>query len=937
MKIFKKLLIIIPVTIFALFLILLLTPILFKGKLLEIAKKELNRNLTAKVDFSDLKLSFIRNFPDAYIALEDLTITGTLNEPAERIFQSTDEFEGETLVEFKSLSLRVDIMSVIRMKNIQVKSILLDQAKINAHISENGSANWNIMKPKEAAGSPPPPDKTAPEKDTSASALKIALNRFEIRDADISFRDDSRTMTASANGLNFFLHGDMTLDNVDLNMKLDIADVNFRMNGINLLTKARVGLVSEFAADLKNMAFTLKENRFNLNEIALKFAGSARIHDDINIDMTFAAEKTDFKSVLCLVPAIYMKKFETITTTGSFTLAGKIKGVYNDTQMPNADVNLTIDNAMFKYPDLPKSINNINIKARAAYDGAVFDRTTLDVDKLHFEMAGNPFDAELHVKTPESDMQVAAKFLGLIDFNSLSDIIPLDDITLRGLLECDLALAGRMSAIEKQQYEDFDAKGSLKLSGVDFKSSIFPQAVKIKNTRLNFTPRRVELVDFDAVIGNSDMSMNGVLENFIPFIFKGSTVRGDLNLKSNNIDLNEFMKPKESAEKPKQTAEKPEEGESALSVIEVPKNIEFAVKVSIAGLLFDKLRITDVAGAVSVKDGILRMQNLSMNTLEGSVALSGEYNTQNIKFPSVNFNADIKQVDVTSALSSFDILKKILPNPLNYVGKVSANLTLSGALDEHLSPVLNTVASKGQLQTHNVKIQNSQLFGAMANLLKNEAWRTPALDNINVKYEIKDGQLIIEPIRMNIAQTALEISGSQGLDMTLNYRVNAAVPVSSVGSAATDVLSKIPGASNIREIRVAGLIGGSVTQPVVTLDVADMAANVVETVKETVIEQAKEEFDKQISAIMAEAERQAQNVRNTAKQTADRLRKEADDNAAKLEAAATNPLAKIAAQAAAKKLRDEGSASADKIEQEAERQVAAIMDAAQKKADELRN
>ena len=827
MKKNKKLLVIIASTVLAIFLILLFTPVLFKGKILEIAKKELNGRLAAQVDFSDVKLSFIRNFPNAYIALEDVRVIGA------------GEFEGETLVEFKSLSVRVNIISLVRMSNIQVKSILLDQPKISAHISKTGERNWNIIKPEEP---PPPSDKTVHKKDTSASSFKIALTKFEIRGAYISFRDDSRNMTAEINDLNYFLHGDMTLDNADLTMKMDITDVNFRMNGVSLLTKAQAGLVSEVAADLKNMVFTLKENRFNLNEIVLKFSGSARVHDDINVDMAFACENTDFKSVLRLVPAVYMKNFESIAITGGFSLSGKIQGIYNDKQMPNAGVNLTVDNAMFKYPDLPKAINNINIKAMALYDGTVFDRTTLDVDKLHFEMAGNPFDAELHIKTPESDMQAAAKFMGSIDFNSLPDIIPLNDITLKGLLECDISLAGRMSAIEKQQYEDFDAKGALKMSGIYLKNPAFPRAVKIANIMLNLTPKRVELANFDAVIGNSDMSLNGTLENFIPFVFKGSTVRGSLNLKSNNIDLNEFMNSKETAKKPEKT--------SPLSVIEVPKNIDFTVKTNVARLLFDKLDITGLAGAVMVKDGKLQMQNLGMNLLEGKIALSGEYNTQDIKAPSVNFNANIRQIDVTSALSSFEILKKILPNPQNYVGKVSASFNLSGILDEALNPVLNTVYSKGQVQTHNLKIQNSGLFGAMANLLKNESWRSPALDNINVKYEIRDGQLIIEPIRLNIAQTALEISGSQGLDTNLNYKISAAVPVSTIGSGAADVWGKIPGGSNIKEIKVTGLLGGTAAKPAVTLGVADMAANVVESVKETVKEQVKQKAEKQVTSIM---------------------------------------------------------------------------------------
>jgi len=918
MKLIKKLLIIIPVTLLAIFLVLLVTPILFKGKIFELAKKELNGMLRATVDFSDVKLSFIRNFPNAYVALTDLLVTGT------------DEFEGETLVAFKSLSVTVDIMSVIKMDNIKVKSVLLDQAEVNAHISESGKPNWDIMKGGETSGVPPveapSPGETKPKETAPATTLKIGLKRFEIRNANLSFIDDSSKMKATVNGLNYFLQGDMTLDNAVLSMKLDIADVNFWMDNIRLLNKAHVGFISEVAADLKNMGFTLKENQFNLNEIALKFDGLVQMPGDINIDVAFATKKTDFKSVLSLVPAVYMKDFESITTAGSFTLSGDVKGTYNKEQMPRANVNLIVDNAMFKYPDLPKSVNNINIAVKAFYDGVVFDKTTLDVDKLHFEMAANPFDAEAHVKTPESDMQVSAKLAGKIDFNSLVDIVPLDDITLKGLLDCDLVLAGRMSTFEKEQYEDVDARGMLKLSGFNFETPDLPQAVNIASTQLNFTPRRVDLVNFDAVIGKTDIAMNGTLEKFIPFVFKGDTVRGNLVLKSNNIDLNEFMAG-EKKEEAKETADT-----TPLSVIEVPKNIDFAMNVNIGRILFDKLNITNTIGTLLVKDGKLQMQNLAMNMLEGSVTLTGEYNTQDIKIPSVNFGANIRQVDVASAISSFDILGKILPQPQNYAGKVSANLTLNSILDEHLNPVLDTVASKGQLQTHNLRMQNSELFGTMANLLNNESWRTPTLNNLNIRYEVRDGLLTVEPIHINIAQSSLELSGSQGLDMTLNYKVNASVPVSIVGSGATDLLRKIPGGSNIRDFKVTGLIGGTVTSPVVSLGVADMVSNVVGTVTQAVKEQVKEEVDKQIAVIMAEAERQAQNIRNTARQTANRIRSEANAAADRLENEAKNPIQKIAAKTAADALRREGENNAVKVEQEAERQITTIMDTARRQA-----
>ena len=929
----KKFFKVLFITILVIFVVLLVTPFLFKGKIIEIAKRELNNMLTAKVDFDGLKLSFIRNFPNAYVALEGLTVVGT------------DEFEGDTLVAFNKFSVTVDMMSVIRMDNIQVKSVLLDKATINAIVLENGQPNWDIMKPSDAEEV----EEETPA-DTSSTAFKVALQKFEIRNANITYRDDESKMKASLKDLNYQLRGDMTLDNADLKMELGIAEIDFWMDGIRYLKKARAGFVSEIDADLKNMGFTFKDNQFNLNEIILKFAGSVLMPtDDINIDLTFATDKTDFKSLLSLIPAIYMKDFETVKTTGSLTLNGDLKGTYNDRQMPSANLNMTVDNAMFQYPDLPKSVDKINIAVKLFYDGVVFDRTTVDVNKFQFEMAGNPFNAELHVKTPDSDMQIAARFAGKIDFDSMMDIVPLDSVTLKGLLECDLALAGLMSTLEKEQYEDFTADGMLKLSGFDFESPDFPQGVKITSTQLNFTPRKVDLVNLDVIVGNTDIALDGTLENFIPFVFKDETVRGKLNLKSNTIDLNEFMTD--------ETADEAAPADTVpLSVIEVPKNIDFVMNANIGKILFDKLAITNTAGTLLVKDGKVQMQKLAMNMLEGSMVLNGEYNTQDVKVPFIDFDMDIKQFDITSALSSFSMLEKILPEPQNYVGKVSAVLTLNSILDEELSPVLNTVLSKGQLQTHNLELRNSKLFGTMADLLKNEQWRTPAPGNINIKFEIKDGRLSVEPVLMNISQAKVELVGDQGLDMSLNYKVNVAMPTSAAGSGATDLLSKIPGGSNIKELKLTGLIGGTATHPDVKLSMADMAGAVTDALKEqaeaiktqvteTVTQKVEEvkaqvsdEVNKRVDEIMAEAQKQADNVRNTAKQTAAKIRSEANANADKVEkeAASKNALQKTAAKATADKIRKEGEESAKKVEQEGEKQAASIMDPAQKKADEIK-
>jgi hypothetical protein len=344
------------------------------------------------------------------------------------------------------------------------------------------------------------------------------------------------------------------------------------------------------------------------------------------------------------------------------------------------------------------------------------------------------------------------------------------------------------------------------------------------------------------------------------------------------------------------------------------------------------------------------MQALEMNLLEGNMTLDGEYNTQNITVPFVDLDVNIRQFDISSALSSFSTIGKILPEPQNYTGKVSAAMTLHSILDEQLSPVLDTINSKGKLQTNDLKIHNSKIFGAMADLLKNESWRTPAPGNINIGFEVRDGRLWIDdPIVINMPQTKIEIKGDQGLDMSLNYRVDGIMPVSIIGSGATELLSKIPGGSSVKEIKLNGLVKGTVNNPDISFSAGETTGAIAGAVKEQVTEtitakveegrtQVNEEINRQIDQIMAEAQRQADNIRSGGKQAADKVRAEANAAADKLISAAAgkNVIEKRLAQAAADALRSEGESNAGKLEQEADNQARAVMDAARKKADDLR-
>ncbi len=73
----KKILKIAGIILLSLIVLAFLLPLMFKGKIMEIAKKEINKNINAKVDFKDVNISLFRHFPHVAVGLENLQVIGS--------------------------------------------------------------------------------------------------------------------------------------------------------------------------------------------------------------------------------------------------------------------------------------------------------------------------------------------------------------------------------------------------------------------------------------------------------------------------------------------------------------------------------------------------------------------------------------------------------------------------------------------------------------------------------------------------------------------------------------------------------------------------------------------------------------------------------------------------------------------------------------------
>ena len=867
-------------------LILIILPFAFKGKIIEVAKNEVNKTMDAHIDFESLGLNLFKSFPNASVSLNNFYIVGK------------NEFEGDTLFFAKDLSATVNIKSLFGDSGYEITKVGVNKAKLHAIVLEDGKANWDIMKTDE--------DDKAGEKE-EAGDFKLSLKKVSISNTDIYYDDFSSKMNVALQNLNLDLSGDMTADETQIKTGFTIESLSCIMDKIPYLSKAKVKADMDINADLKNMKFTLADNNIQINEIKANIDGWVAMLEDESMDMDLKlnAPSTQFKDVLSMIPAIYAKDFKGLKTEGVATLEASAKGIMKDELLPSFDAKLQVANAMFQYPGMPKSVTNINADMHAYSKGGAMDNTIVDISKFHFEMGGNPFDLKLHLSTPMSDPNINLSAVGKLNLGMVKEVYPLEDMELSGNLDANMKLATRMSYIEKEQYEKVEASGTLNVKEMLVKSEDMDD-IKINNATLSFSPKYVDLSSLSVQIGKNDIAANGKLENFIPYFLKDETLKGNLSVSSNYLNLNDFMTEGESSSQTNDT--------TSMSVIEIPKNLNFNLAGNFKEVIFENLTMSNVVGQIIIKDGKADMKNLAMNALGGKLNVNGYYDTgKNPKQPEISLGLDIKEASFAKTFSTFVTIQKLVPIFENMLGSYSTNLQLSAPLGQDFMPVLTSLTANGLLSSNNVEVTGVPVLEGLAATLKNESLKDLKIKDLNLPFSINSGRVTTKPFDINFGSGKMNLAGSTGLDQSIDYvaKINL-----------TDKLAN----NYINNLDVK--IGGTFTSPKFSIDTKSAADQLLGNIAGSLLGGDKETGSTLSEQVDNKIGEQVENIRQQAKDAGDKLVAEAEKQGQKLidEANKTsNALAKIAAvkaaEAGAKKLKEEAQKQADKLNQEAENQI----------------
>lgn len=863
--------------VFAVLLVALIAvPFIFKDEILKRVDKEIAGAVNAQVfyDHDRVSLSVFKSFPSVSATIRDFGVAG--NEP----------FSSDTLLYVNEFQVDLNLKSILFDDVPKLTAVHLLGGNVYVKVLEDGTANYDIAVD------------SGEDSQSDSSGFNLGVNLINVSDLNFIYDDRQMNLFLALADLNLRGSGDFSSDVYDLLAKADVNIARLDYEDVNYLRNKILGLDTRVNVDLEQMRFALEKTEMSLNDFVMDVDGYlAMPSDDIELDFTVEGKDNSFKSLLSLVPGIYTESFKGLEASGSMDFKGSVKGTYNDNSFPAFQLGLVVEDGMFKYPDLPRPVSDVNINLIVSNTTDNLDNTQVNISAFDLNFGSNPLTGRLLLKNlvdydmdgqlmgklnleeltsifplegmelkgslninataqgrydsvaqiipnidavavlnngyvksndypaPIENLNVNLSIInntgkmkdlianlssfgfvlegesiqgnlkiddldqlnwdgavkGAVDLGKLGAIFPMEDVIVEGKITADIETAGNYSDVEASRYDRLKTSGNLVVKDLYYADADLPQGVRVNTAKGDFSPDAINLTEFDSRIGQSPLTATGSLTNYIGYLFgKDQTLRGNVNLYSSKFNVNEWL-----------TGTDPQDDTTSLTVIELPRNIDFTMAVKADEVLYDNLVLTNIQGEMTLRDGILSFKNASMKALGGDLTLDGSYNSQEVTAPKFDMTFDVKGLSIQEAFKSFNTVQAFAPIAEHVTGDFTTKFQMDGLLGQDMLPILSSLDGRGLVKVAQAALKDSKIIEGITSLTKLKDGNTLTFKNLDFKAEIVHGMLQLQPFDVSLWGYQANIQGSTGFDGSINYLINMQVPVNKFGSQVGGFISNL--------------------------------------------------------------------------------------------------------------------------------------------------
>lgn len=323
-----------------------------------------------------------------------------------------------------------------------------------------------------------------------------------------------------------------------------------------------------------------------------------------------------------------------------------------------------------------------------------------------------------------------------------------------------------------------DPVADLNLKSAKFMVDGFDQDIVIPGGKLTFNKNQAQLSDFGLVLGNSDMSLTGVVSNINDWLKNQAKLEGELRLKSNLIDADQLMAMTSGMGGDVDAdvdvdADADKDADVDADPFMVPKDMKFVVTTDVKSVKTGDSQFERVGGLLTIDDGVMVLEEMGFTSKAARMQLTALYKSPRKNNLFVGWNFHLLDIDIAEMIRLVPEIDTIVPMLSSFAGKAEFHLAGETSLFADYSPKMSTLKCVAAIEGKDLTVLDGETFQTIKKYLFKES-TTNKIDTLAVELAVARKKMTLYPMLVGWDKYEAVISGNHTIvdAMPFNYHIS---------------------------------------------------------------------------------------------------------------------------------------------------------------------
>ncbi|MGM0612739.1 MAG: AsmA-like C-terminal region-containing protein [Bacteroidota bacterium] len=708
----------------------------YKDIVKEIIKKEVDNVIVPDV-YTDIDFTVLKTFPYASVVFKDTRVQDPIRKDS-------------TILSVDRIFFKFNVMDLVR-KNYTLNHIELSNGQINLFTDKKGRSNFQEVFKEN-------PDTTREQ--FSLDLKKIVLTEMLLDYVDESSDSHMSILAEDATAKGRFGDEDFelaTYGNFTIHEYRNGKDIWLNNDHIYADLSLRV-----FPGEDR---FVLKKGQMDFNSLQFSVNGEVIMDESKSLDVHLKTQKLDIQTLIEELPDNIAQKLKPYSLKGNTHADIHLTGTWKGNQNPHLESAFGFTDASMEHKESGVKIKNVKL------DGSFTngDRNRSYTSRLTVDSFSGIFDQQefqgnfalSNFDQPNIDISAETT----LDIKKLKEFADLDTLEIAsGMLDMKMSYSFSPNDISNIKPADFSggrSKGNVDLKNLNIKLKNSNNHFKEVNGLLSFNTKDVTIKSLKGTINNNnDFLLNGYLENLLPYLFfENERLRIIADMNSRYISLDNLLK--DSPEKEKDSEYK----------LNLPANIYCNFDMNVSRLEFRRFKAEHISGNVRLKDQVLYVDNLNMNSMSGKLRMRGSLDASSPDDIKVRGKGYLDKVKIDQAFYQLENFNQQSLTHKNIFGELTSDLNFSLLLNRDLTTQPNSFHTNANLTIRKGKLVNFEPLENMSRFLRVDDLSEVSFGKLTNAITVDGDQIIIPKMQIKSDAVDMKIGGKHSFDNEIEYYV----------------------------------------------------------------------------------------------------------------------------------------------------------------------